>query len=390
MNGTAYIFGNLGAGYTQYPDDSLDRIFMTAEPKGESGISIRRDSSMAWCIYRRNLSGGRFIGLAIGFNGVCCSSIEGMFEIFESALVSLALEGRLIGFAEDGELMSLVSKLYLSRPDVNRISESLCLAFDSLETSSFCQLPPFNYGSADSERKELTYKSGPFEVEAALAQVNAVDIPRGERLDPLDSYVGKLRSLHEKNEALEAGNASLRADLKKVERQNKRTTLVTCLVILIALIFTIFMKVSVNLNDEIYALNRQTREMEQAIEEKDARVVDLQNAIQTHLGVISELRTTLREIEEELSAEKTVNASLSRQNDQLETQVSSYRNDLQTLSEEVRKLNAQLSSEKADKAKWISYYNGKAGDVTKLEKQVSELKAQINTLQQQAANRRRR
>ena len=82
MNSTAYIFGNFGTGYTQYPDDSQSSVLMTAGAEGDSCISIRREGSMSWCIYRRNLSDGKFIGLAVGFNGVCCTSIKDMFSLF--------------------------------------------------------------------------------------------------------------------------------------------------------------------------------------------------------------------------------------------------------------------------------------------------------------------
>ena len=101
MNSTAYIFGNLGTGYTQYPDDSQSSVFMTANAEGSSCVSIRREGRMAWSIYRRSLSDGRFIGLAVGFNGVCCTSIKDMFSIFETVVTGLAFEGKLIGFAEN-------------------------------------------------------------------------------------------------------------------------------------------------------------------------------------------------------------------------------------------------------------------------------------------------
>ena len=390
MNSTAYIFGNFGTGYTQYPDDSQSSVLMTASAEGESCISIRREGSMSWCIYRRNLSDGRFIGLAVGFNGVCCTSIKDMFSIFETVITGLALEGRLIGFAENGTLIPLVSRLSLSRSDVERIAGSLCSSFGSLKSTAFCQLPPVNYGTGSKEKASLTAESVPGDVRSALEKVCSVDILRCERPDSVDSYAGKLKAASEKVTSLSAQNDALKEELKKMERQKKRTTLVTVLVIAIAILFSIFMTVNVNLNDVIVSLKQDVQELQQTIDEKETLIEGQKATIQSQIDKISGLDETLSQTREELSTERSANFSLKAQNERLETSVASLKRDVQTKAADISKLNSQLSDEKADKSQWISYYNAKAKTVTQLEKQVSDLKSQVYALQQQINNSRKR
>ena len=390
MNSTAYIFGNFGTGYTQYPDDSQSSVLMTAGAEGDSCISIRREGSMSWCIYRRNLSDGKFIGLAVGFNGVCCTSIKDMFSIFETAVTGLALEGRLIGFAENGTLIPLVSRLSISRSEVERIVGSLCSSFGSLKSTAFCQLPPMNYGAGSAEKVILTAESVPGDIKDGLEKVCSIDILIGERPDSVDSYAGKLKAASEKVTSLSAQNDALKEDLKKMERQKKRTTLVTVLVIAIAILFSFFMTVNVNLNDMIATLRHEVQELEQTIDEKDTLIEGQKAIIQSQIDRISGLNVTLTETRDELSAQKSANASLGTQNERLEASVASLKRDVQTKAAEISKLNSQLSAEKTDKSQWISYYNAKAKTVTQLEKQVSDLKSQVSTLQQQINNSRRR
>lgn len=390
MNSTAYIFGNFGIGYTQYPDDSQSSVLMTASAEGDSCISIRREGSMSWCIYRRNLSDGKFIGLAVGFNGVCCTSIKDMFSIFETVVTGLALEGRMIGFAENGTLIPLVSRLSLSRSDVERIAGSLCSSFGSLKSTAFCQLPPVNYGTGSKEKASLTAESVPGDVRSALEKVSSVDILRGERLDSVDSYAGKLKAASEKITSLSAQNDALKENLRKMERQKKRTTLVTVLVIAIAILFSIFMTVNVNLNDVIISLKQDVQELQQTIDEKETLIEGQKATIQNQIDKIFGLNETLSQTREELSTERSANISLRTQNERLETSVASLKREVQSKASDISKLNSQLSDEKADKSQWISYYTAKAKTVTQLEKQVSDLKSQVSALQQINNSRKRR
>ena len=175
-----------------------------------------------------------------------------------------------------------------------------------------------------------------------------------------------------------------------MERQKKRTTLVTFLVITIAILFSIFMTVNVNLNDMIATLRHEVQELEQTIDEKDTLIEGQKATIQSQIDRISGLNVTLTETRDELLAQKSANASLGTQNERLEASVASLKRDVQTKAAEISKLNSQLSAEKTDKSQWISYYNAKAKTVTQLEKQVSDLKSQVSTLQQQINNSRRR
>ena len=247
-----------------------------------------------------------------------------------------------------------------------------------------------NYGAGSAEKVTLTAESVPGDIKDGLEKVCLIDILRGERPDSIDSYAGKLKAASEKVTSLSAQNDALKEDLKKMERQKKRTTLVTVLVIAIAILFSFFMTVNVNLNDMIATLRHEVQELEQIIDEKDTLIEGQKATIQSQIDRISGLNVTLTETRDELSAQKSANASLGTQNERLEASVASLKRDVQTKAAEISKLNSQLSAEKTDKSQWISYYNAKAKTVTQLEKQVSDLKSQVSTLQQQINNSRRR
>lgn len=382
MNSTAYIFGNLGSGYTQYPDDSLSVIFRSAIPSRNSGLFIRRDGSICWCVYRRNLSYEKYIGLAVGFNGVCCNLVKSMFSIYESVVNELAIDGNLIGFAENGEIIPLVERLSMSRTEIEELSRSLCAAFSDLPTTAFSQLPPINYGVGAGEKVEFAETASAHEIKSALENVNSIDI-QTDRKDALFSYAGRLRNLSSQNE-------DLKKTLQKMEKQKKRTTLVTLLVLLIVVILSLFMEVSVNLNDEIASLRGSVRNLEQVIDEKEDLIEKQKVTIQTKFGEISALKSKLSVTESALSSEKATNSALRSQKSTLESQISSLKSKVKSKTNEVSSLNSQLSSQKEETTKWIGYYNSKSTTITQLEKQISELKSQVLSLQQQVNRRKRR
>lgn len=112
MNHSVYLFGNLEVGYTQYPDDFTKDIFQTAvrEISDEQKITIHRDGSLIYYIYVRPLKTDKeprrqYLGIAISFNGVYYENIKDIFGVFEEALTSIVITGKIVEFTEKGDIV---------------------------------------------------------------------------------------------------------------------------------------------------------------------------------------------------------------------------------------------------------------------------------------------
>ena len=84
MNSSAYVFGNLGGGFTQYPEDYAHEIYEEFQLKAEapSQVIIHRDKSIMYYGYIRKLDKeGQYIGLCVLLNGVMLSKMANLFAV---------------------------------------------------------------------------------------------------------------------------------------------------------------------------------------------------------------------------------------------------------------------------------------------------------------------
>ena len=99
MNSSAYVFGNLGEGYTQYPEDYAHEIYEEFQAKADapSQVIIHRDKSIMYYGYVRKLDKeGQYIGLCVLLNGVMLSKMANLFAVFEKVVSELVSQGELI------------------------------------------------------------------------------------------------------------------------------------------------------------------------------------------------------------------------------------------------------------------------------------------------------
>ena len=149
MNLSVYIFGNLGNGYAQYPNDYTHTVFSTfyQNSKAITQIAIHRENQLMYYGYIRKLEANSYIGLCAVINGKNITKIDRLFEVYENIIESMVKNGYLIHFNDKGDIVSNVSKLYEKKEEIESITLRLQVAFEKMESSSQI-LPAVSYGTA--------------------------------------------------------------------------------------------------------------------------------------------------------------------------------------------------------------------------------------------------
>ena len=157
MNISAYIFGSLGSGYSQYPSDYTQDIFqqISALSSAPTQIAVHRDDKLIYYVYLRKLEAGQYIGLCVILNGMMLTDFKEMFTIFENTITNIVVNGVILQFNDRGGIVSKVNDLYTNHTEISRITDNLRNDFAKLEGT--CQiLPPVSYSVAKSDVKRFT------------------------------------------------------------------------------------------------------------------------------------------------------------------------------------------------------------------------------------------
>ena len=115
MNSTVYLFGVLGGGYTQYPDDYSREIFSEFEKniKSPAQLMIHRSDAIIYYGYLRKLSEqGKYIGIAFVFNGAMCADYQSLCKLCEENFTNWVVSGDILEFTDNGDITSKIDKLY--------------------------------------------------------------------------------------------------------------------------------------------------------------------------------------------------------------------------------------------------------------------------------------
>lgn len=165
MNLTTYIFGNLGNGYTQYPDDYARAIFanMHKEAKATTQIIVHRNNDVMYYAYIRQLEENEHLGLCAAINGVAITRVNGLFDIFENIVGMMVRNGYLIHYGDNGELRGNAGRLYENKEQLDLIKDSLQAYFDGLEQTAQ-RLGPINYGVASASSRSFTIQDDSKEI----------------------------------------------------------------------------------------------------------------------------------------------------------------------------------------------------------------------------------
>ena len=165
MNLSVYLFGDLGNGYTQYPNDYAHTIFSNFYKKSlaTTQVTIHRDGDLMYYGYIRKLENNNYIGLCTIINGKIISHIDRIFAIYEGVIELMVRNGYLIHFSDKGELVSKIDKLYENKEEIDLLTSSLQALFDRLEDSSK-KLPDVSYGTSRESCKRFSIQDDENEI----------------------------------------------------------------------------------------------------------------------------------------------------------------------------------------------------------------------------------
>ncbi len=255
MNVTVYLFGKLGGSYTQYPDDYARDIFSKFEDniKSPSQLMIHRNDALIYYGYLRKLSDqGKYIGISFVFNGAMCTDIPALCKLCEDNITNWVVGGEILEFADNGDIISKVDRLYKTASEFKRLSGSLASQIASAKLL-FRKLPPVNYAVSANAVKTYTLNDDNETLNDALNEYSNIYIYSDSTSETLAGYSDKLRRLSKENSELKAENA-------KVLREKKRTTIVTILIGILSIGFIAILSLVDSSNQKTRQINSLERD----------------------------------------------------------------------------------------------------------------------------------
>lgn len=154
MNLNVYLFGELGAGYTQYPDDYSKTIFekFFELSRATTQVIIHRVNDLMYYGYIRKLENNQFIGICVVINGRYIPQIDNLFSLYEQLIELMVKNGYFIHYDDKGEIISNVSRFCDYQDEVDLITQNLQVSFSRFDKASK-QLPPVNYNTSNGRIK---------------------------------------------------------------------------------------------------------------------------------------------------------------------------------------------------------------------------------------------
>ena len=185
MNSSAYVFGNLGEGYTQYPEDYAHEIYEEFQAKADapSQVIIHRDKGIMYYGYVRKLDkDGQYIGLCVLLNGVMLSKMANLFAVFEKVVSELVSQGELIKMDDNGDIIGVAGRLEEKHQEVERIVTYLREEVIHWESTA-TKLPPISYSISNDSYRTFSITDKDEEIVEASAKYGFVSVQKNEEYD---------------------------------------------------------------------------------------------------------------------------------------------------------------------------------------------------------------
>lgn len=207
MNNSIYIFGNMQQGYTQYPvDNTTLGIFQNfaLNAKAQTQIAVHRDGALMYYGYIRKMGGEQYIGLCVLLNNVMFTTVTPLFSLFEKTIEMLAEKGLLIKFDIRGNIIANTQHLYMSKMEVDSISDWLHDRISHFERYT-SPIPPIDYGVASGAVKVFSHQDNLQTIVESTHTNGSTFILKTEDYNTvnLDSYQSVLATISKKNEELQ-------------------------------------------------------------------------------------------------------------------------------------------------------------------------------------------
>lgn len=286
MNISVYVFGCLGNGYTQYPDDYAKVIYQSfyAKSTASSQITIHRDNNLIYYGYIRKLDvSSQYIGFCVLLNGIMFSQIGRLFPIFENAVADLVARGEILHFSDRGEVTSSITNLNERQQEVERIVSVIQNQISDLGSYTR-KLPPVSYGVSNNESKTFSESDKNEDIVNASCKFGYTYVLKDKDYDTvsLSSYKSVLIRLNKEKDNLYNNYSELKTKYEKLTEQKKQYKKVVVLCVLIALcgIGLFFLKGSLdNTRNNLKDARNDITQKEGMIKTRDEKIVSLESSL---------------------------------------------------------------------------------------------------------------
>ena len=310
MNISTYIFGSLGNGYSQYPNDYAQTIFQSiyAQSSAPTQIVVHREDKLIYYAYVRKLEAGQYIGLCVVLNSVMLTDFNEMFSIFENQITSLVVNGNILQFNDKGDIISKASQLYTNQAEVSRVTDNLRNEFAKLENTSK-PLPPVSYGIAKNEKRTFSVGDNTNDIVKASVSFNYTFIVKQKDFDTqsLSSYRGIVSRLNKEKADLSQKYQDLQKEHAKVLKQKKQFQLVVflALAILGCGIGLFFLNDNLNMTkSELADANNTISIRNDTIESKNNQITDLRRDVHNLNVYLNDERERREQVEKDYESFK--------------------------------------------------------------------------------------
>lgn len=310
INSTVYIFGALGDGYVQYPDDYAKAIFQKFSRKMlyKSQLIIHRKGDLMYYGYIRQLdTPSQYIGFCVLLNGVMLSNPTSLFAAFENIVTCATVSGDLLTLNEQGELIASVKNLLDNRLGIHQLSKMIKNAIDAIEPS-LKGLPPVDYSVSNAESKVFSVEDSLEDIVTSSCKYAYTLIVKDKNCDTasLRGYKGVIVRLNKKNQRLESGYEQLNKQYEVLKRQKNqyKKVMVLFLVVILCAIGLYFTR---------DALNESRVNLEQTRQKNS----------QLH-STVNVLKGKERDLSSEVDKLKSVLSNVRNQRDRAETELHDF------------------------------------------------------------------
>ena len=192
MNSTAYIFGSLGEGYIQYPDDYTHGLFYSQSLRlsGNTLFACHREGELMHYSGFFRIGGDNFIGFGIVTNGAMVNNHHVLMQIFQDTLDFVVARGYLLRRIE--RRIEIGNTKLSDLRTVQTVVEHLRYLVQQIDRRHTMQLPPLSYelgqGSEvwfryDKSAEEVALESARY-ANTYLSELGEKTIPKTEPTTP--------------------------------------------------------------------------------------------------------------------------------------------------------------------------------------------------------------
>ena len=242
MNLSIYIFGDLGNGHTQYPNDYTRDIFQYFYQKSQATtqLAIHRDQDLMYYGYVRKLENGNYIGLCTVINGKILTHVDSLFSVFEGVIETMVRNGYLIHYNDKGEIASKIGRMYENREEIDLISSSLTSSFNGIERLSR-KLPPISYSTARDSVKNYSVQDDNEDI-VRSSYTNGYTFvykSKGYNTAQMNSYTSIINQKNEIIANLQSERSKLKSEVSSLKSKQRNTKWVAFLSLIAVVLFGI-------------------------------------------------------------------------------------------------------------------------------------------------------